>query len=225
MLKAYIVLAHTRPTQLGRLVRSLDDGSSHFFIHIDRNCDAKPFLQELPNRNCYHQIAPRERCGWGQFGLVRATLHGLQAVLETHIEFDVIQLISGQDYPLRTNAYIKRFFELNRGRNFIEHWSFPAPFWTNGGLDRIHAYHFGDRRRRSRQRLSRLVTWVCNRSVILRRQFPRDLTPFGGWQWWSISLAAAKEIKRFTEIRPDFLRYHRWSLVPDEIFFQTILKT
>lgn len=223
MLKAYIILAHTRPTQLGRLVRSLDDGSSHFFIHIDRNCDAGPFLQELPNRDCCHQIAPRERGGWGQCGIVKATLGGLRAILETRIEFGVIQLISGQDYPLRSNAYINRFFELNRGRIFIEHWALPAPHWAHGGLDRINAYHLGDRRRRSRQRLSRFVTWVCNCSGILKRRFPRSLTPYGGWQWWSIPPQAAKEILRFTDSRPEYLRYHRWSLLPDEMFFQTIL--
>ena len=223
MLKAYIILAHTRPTQLGRLVRSLDDGSSHFFIHIDRNCDARPFQQELPNRDYCQQIVPRERGDWGQCGIVKATLSGLRAILETHLDFGIIQLISGQDYPLRSNAYINRFFELNRDRIFIEHWSLPAAFWPHGGLDRIHTYHIGGRRRRSRQRLSKLVTWACNRSVILRRRFPSGLTPYGGWQWWSITLQAAEEILQFTRRRPDYLRYHHWSLLPDEMFFQTIL--
>ena len=87
----------------------------------------------------------------------------------------------------------------------------------------MYSYHVGDRRRRSRQKASRWITSVCNASVILRRRFPRGLKPFGGPVWWSLSMEAVEEVLQFAKRRPDVLRYHRWSMSSDEIYFQTIL--
>lgn len=225
MQKAYIILAHNKPAQLGRLVRSLDDRRSYFYIHIDRNCELETFTRELPHHNRCQLIKNREQGAWGQFGIVKATISGLQSVAREGISFGVVSLISGQDYPLHSNAYLDRFFERHHGRVFMEFFPIPAPIWTlsRGGLDRIELYHLGDRRRRSRQRLSRLVTGLANISVIFKRHFPQGLVPYGGWQWWSIPMPAVDAILQFIDARPDYVRFHRWSLLPDEMFFQTIL--
>jgi len=214
MKKAYIVLAHHRPEQLGRLIGSLDDGQSEFFIHLDRASDRRIFHRELRERECWQFVKSEN---------VQGTLNGLREVVASGREFDVINLISGQDYPLRSNAYINRFFEINRGKIFIEYFPLPAEFLYHRGLDRIHQYHFGDRKRRSRRKLSQWITRMANASILFRRRFPNGLSPFSGWQWWSIPMEAVTEILQFVEQRPDYVRYHRRSLLPDEMFFQTIL--
>jgi hypothetical protein len=222
MHKAYIVLAHHQPEQLGRLIQSLDDGRSEFFIHLDRASDPEPFRKALASHRTW-SFVKNEHGGWGQLGIVKGTLHGLRAVVDCGRQFGMISLISGQDYPLRSNAYFDHFFALNRGKIFMEFFPLPAEVWPHGGMDRIHDYHFGDRRRRSRMKVSRWMTGACNASILFKRRFPRDLKPFGGWQWWSMPMEAVNEILFFVARRPDFLRYHRWSLLPDEMFFQTIL--
>ncbi len=220
--KAYIVLAHKAPQQLRRLIGALDDGNSTFFVHLDSACDKAVFRKALAHVRGW-QFLRSENGAWGQLGIVNATLNGLRAVAESHTEFDMVNLISGQDYPLRSNAFIDGFIERNRGGIFIEHFPLPSEMWTAGGLDRIHAYHFGDRRRTKWKVLSRGISALCNASAILKRRFPSGLKPYGGWQWWSISMAAVAEILEFVERRPDYVRFHRRSLLPDEMFFQTIL--
>lgn len=222
MKKAYILLAHKSPEQLLRLVNALDDGCSSFFIHLDRACNHADFQRELKQfSNCYF-LKPEDG-GWGKFGIVKATLHGLRSVRETGCSFDVISLLSGQDYPLRSNTYIDRFFEINRGKIFIEFFPLPTKLWYHNGLDRIFSYHLGNRKGRASQRLSHWVTRACNASFVLKRRFPHGLKPYGGWQWWSMPPVAVDEILSFLKRRPDYERYHRYSLLPDEMFFQTIL--
>lgn len=222
MRKAYIILAHNKPEQLGRLVNSLDDGRSEFFLHIDRASDKYPFRRAL-SRYCAWRFVKSEDGSWGQLGIVNATLNGLREIAKSGWTFDVVNLLSGQDYPLRSNRYIEHFFELNHSKIFMEFFPIPTENWSDQGLDRIRAYHVGDRRRRSRKKASRWLTTFGNASILFRRRFPRGLKPFGGPQWWSIPMIAVDEILSFVERRPDYRRYHRWSMLPDEMFFQTIL--
>ena len=49
------------------------------------------------------------------------------------------------------------------------------------------------------------------------------MRPFGGSQWWNLSRAAANYILRFLDEHPDYRRYHAHTLLPDELFFQSIL--
>lgn len=216
------MLVHRCPSQLRRLIAALEDGETHFFVHLDKKVKAAPFVAAV---NGFQRVkfTRREDGAWGQFGIVQGTLHALQSIRETQIPFGIVNLISGQDYPLHCNQFIDRFFQRNFGKSFIEYWPVPISMWPCHGLDRILDYHVGDRRRRSRQRLSRLISYFCNSSQVLRRRHPSDLKPFGGWQWWALTLDAVDEILRFVAMRPGFARYHRWSLLPDELFFQTIL--
>jgi hypothetical protein len=224
MKKAYIILAHQKPEQLARLVASLEGGRSHFFIHLDCSCVRAPFERALADRGQW-QFVRGENGGWGQFGIVKGTLHGLHAVAAHGEKFDFVHLISGMDYPLRSNAYMDRFFEHNRGKIFMEWWPFPASHWSMSdfGFDRIYKYHVGGRKSPQAQRISRLISKLANATPVFRRRFPRGLTPFGGWQWWSIPVDVVHVILEFVARRPDFVRYHYWSLLPDEMFFQTIL--
>jgi hypothetical protein len=222
MNKAYIVLAHHKPEQLCRLIGCLSDGKSDFFIHLDRACDQGSFGRELAQRSRWRFIKS-ENGAWGQLGIVKATLNGLRSVAEADRHFDVVNLISGQDYPLRSNAYIDRFFQVNRDKIFMEFFPIPTDNWADRGLGRIYDYHFGDRRLRSGRTASRWITGICNASILFKRRFPSGLTPFGGPQWWSLPMGAVNEILQFLERRPDYLRYQRWSKLPDEMFFQSIL--
>ena len=55
------------------------------------------------------------------------------------------------------------------------------------------------------------------------RKFPEYLKPFCGDQWFCINSDASKYIIAFINKYPDYLRYHKDSLLPDEMFFQSIL--
>jgi hypothetical protein len=48
---AYIVHAYKLPKQLSRMINSLSDNNSSFFVHIDKKVDIEPFKEEISKIN------------------------------------------------------------------------------------------------------------------------------------------------------------------------------
>jgi hypothetical protein len=57
----------------------------------------------------------------------------------------------------------------------------------------------------------------------LPRKFPEGLRPFGGSCWFCITGDTMKYILTYLKEQPEYMKYHRYTYLPDEIFFQTIL--
>ena len=49
--------------------------------------------------------------------------------------------------------------------------------------------------------------------------------PFGGGQWWALPMSKIRSILEFLDDHPNYLRYHQYTLLPDEIFFHSIMAT
>ncbi|HXH18343.1 MAG TPA: beta-1,6-N-acetylglucosaminyltransferase [Chitinophagales bacterium] len=122
---AYIILAHKLPEQLHRLVSRLDDGSV-FVIHVCRNTkkeDTKK-IRKLFRGQPNIFFCMREDGSWGEFGIVQAVLNGMELLLKNKAEFDYLHVLSGNDYPIKSNDFLKRFFTENYGRQFL--WYLPV---------------------------------------------------------------------------------------------------
>lgn len=233
----YVVLAHTHPEQLARMVGALSYENVRFLIHIERNAAIAPFLASVPPSPAVEYIKPREDGHWGGSGIVRATLHGVRAALSSEggPPPDFVGLVSGLDYPVQTPLRISQFLIEQKGKSFIEYRPLPVPSLRNGGLDRVICYSVTWRRRRYTyypHHLQPGFNWrgrFLNRLLGLLllhrgpRRHPPYATPHFGSQWWMLSAEAAQAVIRFVDRHPDFLSYHEDSLLPDELFFQTIL--
>jgi hypothetical protein len=210
----YLILCHKQPQQVKRLVERLQGNNVSFVIHVDkRSGDMQDTLERmlLPVRHVTY--AKRFRCYWGRFNIVRATLSCMRIARD--ISFDYAVLLSGQDYPLKSNEEIESFLSRESGKEFIESFSLiDSNRWSgNAGSyapeNRAFCAVFGFRSR----------VWATK----WRRRFPADYVPYGGSQWWCLSRSAVDHILRFTEENPSFVRYFRFCLAPDELFFQSIL--
>ena len=151
---AYVILAHKLPEQLVRLVKKLYTDNTSFLIHIDKKTDKETFkrmeepLREYKNVHFLKQYVVR----WGTFSQVQATLEGVRMALDTRLEFDYMVLLTGQDYPIKSNEYIQKFFEESNGKSYLEYFSLPNEIWKNenGGMDRVNywvLYFLGQPRR------------------------------------------------------------------------------
>jgi len=233
---AYIILAHKNPSQLCKLINRLSTDNTSFFIHIDKRIDIKPFQRALASSKYWGPIIwiKREKSYWGRFGLVQATINGIRSVLANDQgECDTIVLLSGQDYPIKSNKHIAEFFLKNKGTSFIDYHLMPTSFWPGGGMDRIERYHVPIPGRAStlifpppeqRCTIKRLIAYNVLRVFFLgRRRFPKNLKPYGGSQWWCLTRDTAHYVLQFLKKRPDFVRFFRYTAVPDEMFFQTLL--
>ena len=159
---------------------------------------------------------------WGEFSLVEATLNLIQQAINNPCGCDYLVLLSGVDYPLQSPRYIENFFQKNRGREFINLVKMPCEA-AGKHLSRLTEYHL-----QSTGALNRLLKkTVCNTRLLRRRRDYRkslkNLTPCAGSQWWALSREACQYILRFTETEPDICDFYRNTLIPDEMFFQTIL--
>jgi hypothetical protein len=117
VLKNYIILAHRNPSHLSRLIKRLDDGSSLFFVHLDKRVEMEPFANAIPHEKVKF-IDERVVVIWADFSLVQATLNLMQTALETGNGGFTI-LLSGVDYPIKSNRSINEFLERCKDMNFI----------------------------------------------------------------------------------------------------------
>jgi hypothetical protein len=232
---AYIISAYKNPAQLVRLVRRLNHPGHCFLIHVDLNTPAEVY-QEMRAplsgiSNAY--FLERHACYWGDFGHVQATLKGIAELYRRAIAFDYAILLTGQDYPLRTNHIIAEFLGASEDKSFLHYYRLPNPALRNdrGGLDRIERWHFRPLGRplafpAPAAFQSRLVTrlwWAAIKLFPVRRQFPPGLQAYGGSGYWCLSRPSIDYIHDFVGNRPEYSQFFRHVQIPDEIFFQTIL--
>jgi len=242
----YIVIAHSRPKQLGRLVKKLNGPGCRFYIHIDKAVEIEPFWKEIePCENMLFMPKDyREHTPWGGIGFVRAVVNVLRLV-DTENRKGYTILLSGQDYPVKSNAYIRQYLERHDGRCFISTFPLPSDRWMKGGLPRLTHYRIDRSRRRgdfytipsvhSPQFFTAgtlrgiLALMVSGRfgflsDLLNRRQFPKYLSPYGGSAWWAFPTETALDVCSFTDDHPDLLKYFAHSHCPDEILFQSIIR-
>lgn len=208
---AYIISAYKYPEQLIRLIDRLNTDRAHFFVHLDKKTDDQIYfhlvdrLKHLPNVH----FLERHKCYWGDFGHVKASIKGIKEIFKNNISFDYAVLLTGQDYPIKSNSQIESFFHQNEGKSFIQYFALPFEVWPKGGLDRIENWHLN----------------LFNKHLTIRgkRKFPNGLKPFGGSSYWCLSRECVQYIYDFVNHNEDYVRYFNSVYIPDEIFFQTIL--
>jgi len=214
---SYIISAYKNPTQLVRLVRRLNFDTTSFYLHIDKRSPSVVYdvvREQLGNLPNVHLLS-RHSCHWGGFGHVQATLKGIRTIFDTQTAPDFVVLLTGQDYPIKSNDQIQAFFQQNKGKSFIEYFPLPDKSWRNGGIDRIERWHIHYR--------SRHFVFPRKRSSIVRRHFPAGFQPYGGSGYWCLSRECAVLIHDFVQLHPGFVNFFRYVNIPDEIMFQTIL--
>ena len=260
----YIVLAHKNPAQLSRMVRRLDCPKARFYINIDAPVELAPFEAALAdNPRCrFFTGAQRLNTMWGHVNAVRSALVGIAQIIADQRSGYTI-LISGQDYPLKSNDYIQKFYQANYGTNFIE--CFPLPvtantapsihgglareswihpeYGSNGGMNRLNHYTFFLSTKREDNvtippifshdffnlRKMRYALGLLRRQpssftkLLSKRQFPADVKPFAGSQWWALPHETVVFLDQYVREKPEFLEFNNHTLLSDEIFFQTVV--
>ena len=241
MQKNYLILAHKNPLQLGRMIERLDDGASKFFIHLDAKTPIEPFAACLEGAHiCF--IEPRERCVWGDFSIVRATIHLMEAASK---EQGVFILMSGQDYPIQSQGYINAFLENNKGFDFIEVEPLEEKWKPKMVKDKLEHYHILHSEERGHsncyapfahcsvfQKVRTLTHLLKGR--LSRKNFrllcslPKRVAPFerqyAGSQFWAFSERTFYAVLNYIrEHKAALEEYYKYTSSPDEIYFHSVL--
>jgi len=217
-------MAHKYPRQLNRLVDRLNDDSSNFFIHIDKKTNLSTF-ESLKIFGEKVVFIDRFNARWGKYGIILPLLSGLKKIKESRFLFDRIIILSGQDYPIKSNQQISEFFNNSPHSVFINFFPMPNfdkwPGRDRGGLYRVDKYYFGDKW--FELFCSKTLNFLGTHIAGLRRQIPYGMRPFAGSAWLCLDMYALNYILEFVEQYPEYLKFHRNTFVADEVFVQMLI--
>jgi core-2/I-Branching enzyme len=231
---AYVVLAHTLPAQLARLVARLEHPDDLVLIHVDASVDIEPFQRELEpllGGGRVGFVKGRVVCRWGGPGHLMATLGAAHEALTSGHDFTHLVLLTGQDYPIRPTEEIREFLLSRPGESFLswslgkghelpdeERWGNAHWHW-NGSVWRLVQRHY----RLPGRKYPLALPPDRLRHRLPSRKLPEGLTPAQGLAYWCLTREAISYCLDYARRRPDVGLFLKRSLVPDEFFFQSVL--
>ncbi len=205
---AYFLLVHRYPMQFKRLFKAIYAPGNQYVIHIDKSSgvaladDISEFL--APYQGV--EILEAKNALWGGFSLVDAELRGMARLLEMGEQWTHYINLSGQDFPLKSQDYIRQFFVANPGKQFIR------------ALDQ----------RKDRPDTMNRVSHIFNEAngkmtaTGVARPFLSGSTPFIGTQWKAVTRSFCEYVCHDPRVER-FKSFYRNSFIADEAFFQTVI--
>lgn len=206
----YLILAHSNFEHLQRLIDSLESDGVNFFIHIDKKSKSLPKIRQ----NVIF-TPKRYNIGWGNFNMVLATLELLKMASTVSGQGRYI-LLSGVDYPIRSNADIRHI--MDQPYQFID--INPTPS-SDKPSNRFDNFFFNiDRKKKSlvNSALKR-IEGILNDRLKFRRKLAFPL--YAGSQWFALTHDCVHYI--LAVARTQKYGFFKYTLIPDESFFQTIV--
>ena len=221
---SFAVVAHGDPRVVERLVRLLSAEVHSVAVHYDLKsplADYECLVRSFTGCDRV-RFAPRVSVDWGEWSVVKATLNCLEEIDKAGWEPDYVYLLSGLDYPIRSRSHLEEFLSRNMGDEFIEFVPSDTTQWVKTGPQReryLYRWPFNWRRQPRLTEISLKVQKMGWR----QRSFVRDLTPFMGSQWWVLTWSTLKKVMEIAR-SPDIINFFKTTLVPDELFFQTLVR-
>ena len=218
-----IMLCHDNLPLAARMAHIWAEGGARVAMHIDAKAPAAEVAtlrQAVAETGAV--FAPRRSCAWGTFSLVAATQDAAEALLAASPDLTHVILVSGSCLPLRPVDELCAFLARHEDADFIESVNVRDVGWTVGGLDEERfTLHFPLSFRKRRKLFDRLVDW--QRRLGIARRLPDGMVPHIGSQWWCLTRATLQAVLTDPR-RAEYDRYFRHVWIPDESYFQTLVR-
>ncbi len=222
---AYILLCHKDPDAIIAQAGQLTAAGDCMAIHFDASASAADYSQirqALAGNPNVAFAKKRIRCGWGEWSLVQATLNALQAAVDQFPKATHFYILSGDCMAIKTAEYAHRFLDEN-DMDFIESYDFFESNWIKTGMkeDRLIYRHYFNERTQPRWFYG---AYEIQKRFGLTREIPADLQVMIGSQWWCLRRQTVERILDFLRQRQDVIRFFSTTWIPDETFFQTLVR-
>ncbi|TCK99974.1 core-2/I-Branching enzyme [Shimia isoporae] len=222
---AYILLCHKDPEAIIKQAESLTATGDYISIHFDARANPEHYKQittalgKNPNVAFAHK---RIKCGWGEWSLVEATLYAVETAVEKFPRATHFYMVSGDCMVIKSSEYIHKFLDDN-DVDFIESFDYFESDWIKTGMkgERLIYRHFFNERT---QKWRFYTSFKLQRRLGLTREIPADIQVMIGSQWWCLRRQTIEAVLHFTKQRKDVMRFFRTTWIPDETFFQTIVR-
>jgi hypothetical protein len=215
---AFLVLAHTDPKQLRRLIHALDDEHFDFFVHIDQKSAISEFQfdQYELKHSTLHVLENRYPLYWGDISIVEATLALYRMAHATGLYSRYITL-SGLDYPIKSNQEIyAALSDLS-----VEHIA-GCPLYRDIAF-RIRGFYLW--------KYGSKITTFCLRvhklGLIRHKEHikidKKECPVYVSSQWHALSHEFVSYLLKTLDDDPKLLHFFKYSYAPDELLIPTIL--
>ena len=241
----YVILTYNFPDLLGRIIRALAGPESWFYIHVDKRVGIAPFRRQTAGQPQVRFLDDGERIEskWGHRSTVDAALKTIRKIRAENPDEQngYIVLLSGQDYPIRSREYIRKFLEEHAATTYMQTEKVPYANLREGGVNRTRDayFHLGGRNIVRIKRFKVDKENAVSFYKILRYRpshlfaaigafFRRRRFPVTGWEqyvgefWCGFPLQVGNLFLGVTEEQPEYRAFHRRTLIPEECFFQSI---
>ncbi len=222
---AYILLCHKDPAGIVAQARRLTAAGDCVAIHFDARSPRAAYdtiRAALAPDPRVTFAARRLKCGWGAWSLVEATLLSLRAALDAFPRATHFYMLSGDCWPIKSAEYIRAYLDRDEA-DYIESVDFFTGDWIKTGIrdERLIYRHWFNER--SQKRLF-YASMDVQRRLGLSRKVPADIAMQIGSQWWCLRRRTVEGVLDFIRRRRDVLRFFRTTWIPDETFFQTLVR-
>jgi len=224
MTVGFVMLCHSDLGRAAQIARHWAGHGCPVVIHVDKRTKKKAYdgmvraLEGLDNI----RFSSRFACEWGTWGLVAATQAASTVLLQEFAEVRHVFLTSGSCIPLRPVSELQDYLAARPHTNFIESVTTADVGWTVGGLNiERFTLRFPFSWRKQRKEFDFYVK--LQRLIKFRRSIPAGLVPHLGSQWWCLTRQTLTAILQNPE-RPALDAYFRRVWIPDESYFQTLVR-
>lgn len=218
---AYLIETHNNFEILKYLVKTIDDERNDIYIHMDKK--AQGFVPDNINRevkkSAIYYIEPLN-VHWGGYSQILVEYNLLKAATEKG--YARYHLISGVDFPIKTQDEIHEFFEQNADIEIV-HFDYAYAVTPDLFKGRMEQYHLlRDKIDRSNKWLNELELFLVHAQKLLKlkRKMPEGYTMKKGANWFSITDKCANYIVS----KEKWVRRHfKYTKCCDEVFLQTLV--
>lgn len=222
VMQAFLLMTKDINEEFLNLVKALDSDKHTIFIHIDRK--SGDFNEDVVKNSLRYSTAvfvPRVDVTWGGFSIVKAEL-SLMRVANDYGKFNHFHLLSGEDFPVKSNEQIDNYFENHPDVNYLEiSQRIPEQNQDRFRL-RYQQYHFlQDKFIGQRHNIFKYIDFAsCYLQRFLGIDRTRHIKIQSGAQWFSLN---QKLIRYIVEHEKWIIKHFKNTYCPDETFIQTLI--
>ena len=249
---AYYVQTHSRPAQVERLVEVITEGSPGAVVLVGHDAAGQPL--NVPRLKAMGNVQVLlQKGGYGNFTHVDRYLEAADWLDANGVDYDWLENLSGQCYPLRPIAQIEKTLgSLSSDGLLLYSPVFPerVPAGADQGAagyrvvpprDASVRYDYRhwqlgtpsyakDCLLRPLMAVNRVQPWVrvsgSYFSVGIRRRrtvFSPDFSCYGGSFFCSLRAGCVRYVRDYVKANPDVVDFFRTVLAPEEVFLHSVL--
>ena len=227
---AYLIMAHNEFHMLKKLITELDDERNDIFIHIDKKTKYVD-ENEISSWATKSKIVfiPRRAIYWGHFSIVECELDLLREA--TKGAYHYYHLISGVDFPLKSQEVIHEFFDGEdsefidyhtdgeNGDHFLYKVKYYFPLFKLVGKGRFDGPGKKQAILRELAGFQQKLVDFQEKCGVDRTKSYKDETIYKGSQWFSITHDFAEYIIESEKL---IKKRYRMTNAPDELFITNL---